>query len=116
GAEGLRGPQGRDRTRGDHGVRRRPRGPLQTRSPGRSGGGDPEVGVGQDPPPRSGRTGTKSPGLTRNRYARKVSKTFLQGRFLELHLRQPTVQVVVVGLHVEVTVAREVEQDHLLLS
>ncbi len=35
---------------------------------------------------------------------------------LELHLGQTAVQVVVVGLHVEVTVTAQVEQDDALLA
>ena len=51
-----------------------------------------------------------------DRHVRQVGESrFLIGR-VELHLGQPAVQVVVVGLHVEVPVAAEVEQDDPLLA
>ena len=54
--------------------------------------------------------------LSRDRNPREAGQTVGQRRFLELDLRKAPRQEVVVGLHVEVPVSAQVEQDDLRLA
>ena len=83
GADGLRGARRRRRPepRAPAGLRRRPRRELQAAAPGRLRRRDPEVALGQDPPPHPARSGPRGSSLKRiNQGCKKVDiKRIYQG-------------------------------------